>query len=326
MDFPSYYAFKAIKQSKEFLNSFNKDKVPSTCLKFEELKKINSIRKLGEEISSPELIYKIEIDGSNDGDIIKDLNVFENTKFNELTKLHLQNIKELKDIKALTICHFPKLKKLIIENEELGNDFIDVIKNLKLPEIKYISFFNNKITSPEIFGTIEHFQSLEKFYIGYNPIEFKDFDNKNIKYKFPPNLIELGISNNFTNETNHFIFELFNLENIKSLFINVDRFTSLKMFKQTTFNQLEELWVRGSDKGYLESIEDLKYLEDIKSTKKIILKQNKIKDIEKLIDIISSFQNLKLLNIEDNEIEKEKVEITLKKIEEKGFKELKVQY
>ena len=61
--------------------------------------------------------------------------------------------------------------------------------------------------------------------------------------------------------------------------------------------KLKELWVRGSEKGYIESIEELKYLNNKKSIEKIVLKQNKIKDIEKLVELIIYFIYLKLLNL-----------------------------
>ena len=103
----------------------------------------------------------------------------------------------LKDIKALSTCTFPKLIKLIIEGSDLGNDCIDVIKHLILPEVKYISLFDNKISSPKIFEALQHFYNLEIFFIGHNQIKVikvNDLENKNCKYIFPPNLRELGMS------------------------------------------------------------------------------------------------------------------------------------
>ena len=50
-----------------------------------------------------------------------------------------------------------------------------------------------------------------------------------------------------------------------------------------------------------------------------MLKQTKINDIKKLVDLISLFPKLKLLNLEDNEIEKEEIEKVKDIIEQKGF-------
>ena len=88
--------------------------------------------------------------------------------------------------------------------------------------------------------------------------------------------------------------------------------------------KLKELWVRGSEKGYIESIEELKYLNNKKSIEKIVLKQNKIKDIEKLVELIIYFPNLKLLNIQDNDIQEIRIEKIRKILQEKGYKNLMI--
>ena len=101
------------------------------------------------------------------------------------------------------------------------------------------------------------------------------------------------------------------------------------MFERIIFNQLEEVWIRGDIKaGYIESIEEIRYLQskENKNIQKIILKQTRIKDIEKLIDILSSFPKLELLNIEGNKIEKERIKRVIEKIKEKKFEKLKIQY
>ena len=308
-EYPSYNAYKTIKISLEFLSQ------PA------ELKKINSIKALKENINFSNLTYKIEIDGSGMEDTLENLDIFQNKKFNNLKKLQMNNIKKLTDIKGLLNLSFPKLKKLIIGCSDIIDDSIDIIKTLKLPKIKFISFFGNKITSPEIFGSIKNFKTLEKFYIGSNPIDIKKLANKNIIYNFPPSLIELGISNNFTKETNHFIIDNLNLENIKLLYVSGNGITSLKQFEKVKFKQLEEFWIRGNiNKGVLNSIEDIKYLQGKENIKKIVLKQNRIKDIEKLDDVISLFPNLELLNLEDNNIKNEEIKNKVKK----KYKKLKI--
>ena len=198
---------------------------------------------------------------------------------------------------------------------------------MELPNIEFISFFDNKITSPEIFGAIKHFITLKKFFIGKNPIDINKLPNKNIVYNFSPNLVELGITNIFTQETNKFIVNNLNLENIKILYISGNEIASLKMFEKVKFKQLEEFWVRGNiNTVHLVSIEEIKYLQYKVTIKKIVVKQNKIKDIEKLVDIISSFPKLELLNLENNYIEKERIEKVIGKIKEKGFENLKIKY
>ena len=317
--FPSYNAFKAIKSIIEFLKKPH-DIISGQILKSEQLKVISSVESLKKNIKYSNEIYKIVISGD---DTLEDLNILTNKEFKNLKKMHLKDMKKLKDITALANCKFPNLLKFIIEESNLTDDCINVIKQLKLPKIRYFSLFDNKITSPEILGSIQHFESLEIFYIGYNPFNIKKISDNKIIYNFPSNLSELGLSNLFTKETNEFIVNHLNLENIKLLFINSNGITSLKMFENIKFKQLVEFWVFG---GNIESIEEIKYLQSKETIKKIVLKQNKIKDIEKLVDIIDSFPKLEILNIENNNIEKEKIEIVIKKIKEKQNKKLLIKY
>ena len=326
---PNYYAYLTIIKANTFLD--NLVPIQDEELESEEFIKINYIQELRQKINDSKKIYKIEIDGKkkeNISEILDNLDIFENKEFNELKKLQMNDIKKLKDIKGLSNCSFPNLKKLIIGCTDITNDCINEIRKLELPKIKFISFFGDKITSPEIFSSIEKFKTLEKFYIGANPIDINELPNKNIIYNFPPSLIELGISNNITKETNHFITDNLNLENIKLLYVSGNGITSLKQFEKVKFKQLEEFWIRGNiNKGVLNSIEDFKYLQGKENIKKIVPKQNGIKNIEKLVDIIHLFPNLKLFNIEDNGIEKERMEKVVKKIKEiKGFKSLEFKY
>ena len=316
-DRPSYNGYKAIKVAKAFLSHPFKQKIKPN-LKYEELFKITSIKELKEKINYPHLIYKIIINGDETKEELENLNIFKNKKFSKLEVIQINNIKKLNNIEALTSCLFPELKELVIGCTELNNECINVIKKLKLPKIKFISFFGNKITSPEIFGAVEKFNTLEKYYIGSNQIDINKLPNKKI-YNFPKNLIELGISNMLDKTTNSFITDHLNLINVKLLYVSSNEISSLKPFEKIKFNRLEEFWVRGNtNTECLESIEDIKYLQGKETIKKIVVKQNRIKDIEKLVDIIPSFPNLELFIIEDNGIDKEKMELIIKKIKEKG--------
>ena len=94
-------------------------------------------------------------------------------------------------------------------------------------KILYFSLFDNKITSPEIFEIFEKYKTLKVLYIGKNSFDENLIKNDKNKYKFPPDLDIFGITNSFTKETNNFIFNNLNIENIKILFIYANGFTSL---------------------------------------------------------------------------------------------------
>ena len=325
----SYSVYKTLENAEKFLLSIINDTKNSLFeknrIKYEELYKINSVQQLENLINSPESIYKIKINGEKTGKNLLDLSNFQNKKFNGLKAMIFNNIK-LNNISALSNCSFPKLRRLEFESCELTNDCFEVLDKMKLQEIKLLNLFGNQITSPKIFEVINKFLTLKIFFIGKNAFDIKEL-NTNVIYELNKNLEVLGITNNFTKETNKFILNL-NLENIKTLYVQGNGFTSFELFENIKFKKLEEFWSRGTiDKGYLEDINEILHLKGKETIKKIILKVNKIKNIEKLIEIIQKFPNLKLLNIEDNGIEKERCENVLNKIKSiKGFEDFVLKY
>jgi len=325
-NYPNYYAYKTIKNAAEFLSKEILP-CPKEPLKLVKLKIINSFKNLEKNLDYTNSFYKIEIDGRETHEMIESLDILKNKQFKELEKFEIKNVQKLTDISALKTCSFQNLKKLFISDEDINNDCIDVIKNLKAPKINFISLYNNKITSPEIFDSTKNLNTLEKFYIGCNKLNLNELPNKDKKYYFPPNLTELGISFNFTTETNYFITNNLNIENIKKLYVNGNGLTSLKIFNNYPFKQLEYFWAKGDkEKGYLENIEEINNLKNNKNLKKIVFKQNNIRNIEKLVDIIPNFPNLEFLDLRDNEIPRNQIQTVLNKIKEKGFDKLIIRH
>ena len=86
---------------------------------------------------------------------------------------------------------------------------------------------------------------------------------------------------------------------------------------------MEQFWVKGDkERGCLTNIEEINYLKNKETIKVIVLKQNNIKNIEKLVDIISSFPKLEFIDLRDNEIPNNEIKTVLSKIKEKGFENL----
>ena len=313
----SAFLSNQIKKAPEFLSKKDLDKELKIVYSFESLLKII-------ESAETDLIYLIEIDGNLTKENNINLKIMENKNLKNLKIFSIKNIKNLNNIAVLISCLFPNLSKLVLEKIELNNDFIKIIRSLKLPKIKCISLYDIKITSPDIFEAIGKFKTLEKFYIGGNTFDFSKLSSKIEKYTFPPNLIELGISNIFTEETIDFVKNYLNLEDLKFLYISYNGLKSLKIFENIDFIQLEEFWAMGDpNKGYLEDIREIKHLKNRNGTLKVInLKKNKIKNIEELVDIMPSFKNLEFLDISDNGIPKDKFKSVLGKIKEKGFHDL----
>ena len=323
-DFPTYNGYKTIKKILKKL-PFKESK--NEGLNLETLYIVKTLELLKEKIDNPKSIYKISINGEKTNEIMEDLYLFEKKEFKNLKALNLNNIK-LKDISALSSCSFPNLVSLDFESNEITNDCIKIFKDLNLPKIIDICLFDNKISNTEIFGVIEKYQTLETFYIGKNLFDENIIKKDKNNYNFPPKLDSLGISYNFTKETNYFIFKNLNIKNIKILYIYGNEFNTLEQFEEIEFNRLVELWLRGNlKKGYITDIEEIKHLKGKENIKKLILKENIIKNIDKLVEIIPSFPNLQLLNLEDNPIDSYKIEEVLGKIKEiKGHENINIKY
>ena len=323
--YPSHNAYKTIKMAEIFLKN-NGAEITDNNEKYEELIKINSIKELEDNINLSHLFYKIQIYGKKTREICRNLSILKGRNFNELNILNLYNLK-LNDISSISNCSFPKLEKLDFECNELTDNCLNVIETLKLPHLKLISFFDNKLTSLKMFEVIKNFKSLETLYIGKNLFNINESLKHNIMYELPPNIIEFGIIYNFNEETNKFITNNLNIENIKILFISGNEFTTFKDFKKIKFKHLDFFWSMGDKKQKcLTNINEIEYLQSKETIKKIVLKGNKINNIEDIVKIIHKFPKLEILNIKDNGIEKERIENVIKILKEKGFINLEIQY
>jgi Leucine-rich repeat (LRR) protein len=256
-----------------------------------------------------------------------DLSMFQDKEFKALQVIKINSVK-LKNISALSSSFLPQLKRLDLQENEITDDCINVFKNLKLPKIIFLSLFDNKITSPEIFEPIKQYDSLKTFFIGKNSFEENETINSDKIYELNPNLEELGITDNFTTETNEFITKNLRLENLKILYITSNGFTTFKSFENIHFKKIEQIWARGDiKKGFITDITEINYFNRKEKIKQINLKKNKINNIEKLPSIIKNFPKLKILNVEDNNIDYDKIKYVKEEIKKiKGFEKFKIIY
>ena len=326
-EFPTYGGYKTLKKLSKGLIL---NESTANDLEPKEFVKINSIKELKnylENKGDPEKIYKIIINEDKPTDTMENLSIFKEKSFTNLKVLILNKIK-LKDISALKTCEFPKLRRLDFESNELTNSCIQVFNGFKLPVIKFFSLFDNKITSTEVFEIVKNYKNLKTFFIGKN----KFIDNQlvpAVKYELPHDLEELGITNNFTEDTLSFIFNyLTNLENLTILYITGNGFTTLEKLSKIQFTRLIEFWCRGDrKKGVLTNIREIEHLQGKQTIEKIVLKENDINNIEELKNIIEQFPKLKELNLENNGIDESKIKETLEAIKRiKGYENFIIKY
>ena len=242
------------------------------------------------------------------------ISILEKCDFSYLEKLDLKSNKII-DISPLKSCNLYYLVILDFENNNINNNCIEILKQMKMPKIKNLNLFKNKITSIKIFDILTNFKTMELFYIGENLFDEKEINNnKNKIIYLPDNLEEIGLTNNFNEKTNYFINNII-LDNIKYLYINRNEFNSLEFLKNIKFNRLETFWAVGNN---LKDLKEISFLNNKKGIKEICLRSNQIENIdEDIFDLLDLFPSLKKLNLYSNPINIKKAQKILNKIEER---------
>ena len=78
---------------------------------------------------------------------MENLLIFKERNLNNLKFLSLINI-QLSDISSLLTCSLKNLTNLGFQDNNLGNDCIEIFKKIELPKLEKLYLFNNKISSP----------------------------------------------------------------------------------------------------------------------------------------------------------------------------------
>ena len=289
--------YSIVKNEKSF-DSFLSEYIPINIKSFEEL----------ENNKKNTYIFSIVI---NYEKRLQFLSIFNELELYSLEKLELLGNK-IKDISPLLNPSLCSLERLDLEDNDIDNNCINVLKEVNFHHLKYLNLFKNKITTIDIFEVIRKFKNLETFYIGYNPFCQNELNQNQKKYLLPDNLVELGMTANFNNESIYFITYL-NLDNLKQLFLSENNLKSLKCLKNFNFNQLEIFWAKNNQ---LNDINEIQYLKDKKTIEKINLCGNKINSLDNnIFKLLIQFPNLKSIDLLDNPIkDKKKTKILAEKI------------
>ena len=204
---------------------------------------------------------------------------------------------------------FPVLEILDIEENQIGNNAIEILSKANLPKLKYLNLFRNKLTSIKIFDVVKNFKELEAFFIGGNKFDMEEINRDKSIFIFPESVEEFGITGNF--EGNADFVKRLNIENLKIFYISRNQIPDLKCLKNINFRRLDEFWAISN------KITDIKEIMNIQGKEniwKINLKQNKISNFQELFQIVNNFPNLKELGLVDNGITQEEAEDMTKRI------------
>jgi Leucine-rich repeat (LRR) protein len=204
---------------------------------------------------------------------------------------------------------FPVLEILDIEENQIGNNAIEILSKANLPKLKYLNLFRNKLTSIKIFDVVKNFKELEAFFIGGNKFDMEEINRDKLIFIFPESVEEFGITGNFDGNAD-FVKRL-NIENLKIFYISRNQIPDLKCLKNIKFKRLDEFWAISNK---ITDIREIMNIQGKENIWKINLKQNKISHFQELFGIVNNFPNLKELGLVDNGITQEEAEDMAKRI------------
>jgi len=241
------------------------------------------------------IIQSIEIRGDNNDTL--DFKIFSNSKLLNVKKLIIKN-ENIKNINSLLMNNLENLEAIVFQECKFKEiDKIDYDKLKKCSNLKYVNFCKNGIIDTrllELFNNDKLFSKVEILFIGGNLFDKEkllELKKKNFICHLNKNIKEIGLSGNFNEKTNEFIQNFdFNPE---ILYINRNELSSLKVLENYEFERLKELWAIENN---ITDLSELKYLKS-KTVKIINLKNNPIKSIDNLEEIIYQFPNLIKLNL-----------------------------
>lgn len=314
-----YNSLLSIENFKQFLEEVNKSE--NKIYKFKPRKetihliKIRTEKELNEKISLSKMTYSIKITKTYQN---VNLSILNNLVFSNLEMLILRG-NLIKDISFLVKNEFPALKKIVLDENQIGNDAIEILSKANLPKLEHLNLYKNKITSIKIFDVIKNFKELKLFYIGENKFDMEEINRDNSYFLFPASLEEFGITGNFNGNAD-FVKRL-NIENLKIFYISRNQLSDLKCLENKKFNELLEFWAISNN---ITNIKEITKIQGIEKIRKINLKQNKISNFQDLFDIVPSFPSLTELELVDNGISQKEADDMVKEIKDKYTRVLKI--
>ena len=256
---------------------------------------------------------------------LNDLFFLKDSKLIYLKRLELRT-NYIKDIFPLQDCSCGNLINLNISHNQLNNDSVEILLNMKLDKLEKLILFDNKITTIKILKLGEKFKNLKKFHIGKNLLNEKEIIENKDKFNLSQTIENIGMSNNyndcFSNQKNINIkfFNYITFENIKLLYLNRNDLFLLKVFENNNFNRLEMVWLTYNN---ISDIEEIRYFHNEKNKKTLkafLLNGNKISSIsDNFIKLLEKFE-LNTINISLNPINLENFKDKIEKIEKKGIR------
>ena len=295
--YPNYSHFKIFENALTFFKIFFSNAENNKIIESLGIEKkliVTYKNSLFQNISNVHSIIEINIKRNNFNDI------------SELCKLDLINLEKLilcenciSDIKPLINANFKNIKFIDLELNKIGDDNIPHLSKLKYENLNEFNLYLNNFTDPSIFEFIneKNLPNLKVLFLGNNKIDWNLQKNKiNNNYHFN-NLKTIGLSCGLFDKTSISYLKNFNFENLEILFISRNNIGSLSFVETLELPNIKDLYINNLD------IEEFYPLVKYKTLEKIYLRENYIRNIDKLELFIKELPKLILIDLERNDID-----------------------
>ena len=295
-NFPNYNHFFIIESCKnniKYIND-NNNKTLNQSTKKEEFLFIKNQRELEENFNNAQKIEKITINSSNPN-IIQFINILFIDLIN-LKELDLSS-NNIKNIEPLANKKLNNLEYLNLATNDIDDSNIKYFFQLDFPKLMDLNLFQNKLTNPEIFklkNAPNKLTNLKIFFIENNRFNFKK-NNIIDNYNFS-SLLEIGISKNCFDQESIINIQYFTFTNLEKIYLNSNNLQRFNFLDKLILPSIKEFWLNNNNLNEFYPLKKYKTLEIIE------MKENNINDIENLEEFIKSFNCLKRLNLEKNNI------------------------
>ena len=291
-NYPCYSFIKIIDNIYKFL-VYKKDEIidANNSKPIKEIKIIN-IKDINDNIKNIELIRTISITGQN----LDNINIICEADLKNLDILELSN-NNIVDISSFVNSRFNNLKFLNLSNNQIDDKNIPFFKKFNFKKLIFLDLSSNHLENYDLFKNIQYFPSLRTLYVSSNKFN-KEIDKTNNNEIIDlSQLFEIGLCDGVFSDDSIKIICRFKLENLKVLFLNENKLTSINFLENLECNSLEEIWLNYN------KLENYEILMKFNNLKRIEINNNCIKDISKLNDFVKAFKDLKILNIKRNYID-----------------------
>lgn len=249
------------------------------------------------------------------------LNMLSFKDFENLIKLELIN-NSIRDLTPLLNSKFPVLKELNLSLNLIDDKNSDIIFEMHITNLSLLNLYHNNLKKYDIFKKIPLLSKLKKLDINSNSFnkeinERKDIINNEF-YNYS-NLEEIIVKNGVFSDKSINLISKFLFKCLKVLDLSANDLKSLSFIytMNCDFENLEEFYLASNN------ITEFYPLIKFPNLKIIILEDNRISNIDKLVDFVDNLKQLKLIDLQKNDIDNNKKNIQIiKKTKSKFQKHL----